>query len=51
MLLVGTPIETLKIHKIGWCEVGLKLEGILTNNVNENNLNNIMEYIMVSLDN
>ena len=40
-----------KIHKIDWCEGGLKLADIVTNNLGENNLNTIIKYIMVRLDN
>ena len=39
------------MHKIDWCEVGLKLTDIATKNVGENDLNPIMKYIMVRLDN
>ena len=39
-----------KMHKIDWCEGGLKLAYIATNNVGENDLNPIMKYIMVRLD-
>ena len=35
---------------IDWCEGGLKLAGIVTNNVCENDLNPSMKYIMVRLD-
>ena len=38
-----------KMHKIYWCEVGLKLSDIATNNVGENYLNPRMKYIMVKL--
>ena len=40
-----------KFHKIGWCEGGLKLTDIATNNVGENDLNTRMKYIMVRIDN
>ena len=40
-----------KIHNIDWCEGGLQLTGIETYNVGENDLNYIMKYIMVSIDN
>ena len=43
--------EKYKIHKIDWCEGGLKLAYIGTNNVGENDLTPIMKYIMVILDN
>ena len=39
------------MHKIDWCEGGLQLVYIVTNNVGENNLNLRMKYIMVRLDN
>ena len=40
-----------KIHKIEWCEGGLQLTDIATKNVDENNLNPRMKYIMVMVDN
>ena len=40
-----------KIYKIDWCEGGLQLADIVTNNVGENYLTPIMKYIMVILDN
>ena len=43
--------DKYKIHKIDWCEVGLQLADIETKNVGKNNLNHIMKYIMVWLDN
>ena len=43
--------ENCKMHKIDWCEGGLKLSDIATKNVGENDLNPIMKYTMVSLDN
>ena len=43
--------EKCKMHKIDWCEGGLQLSYISTNNVGENDLNTIMKYIMVSLYN
>ena len=43
--------EKLKMHRIDWCEVCLKLVGIATKNVGESYLNTIMKYIMVILDN
>ena len=43
--------DKLKLHKIDWCEGGLKLADIQTNNVGENDLNPIIKYIMVVLDN
>ena len=39
------------MHKINWCEGGLKLSDIATKNIGEHNLTPIMEYIMVRLDN
>ena len=43
--------ENWIMHKIDWCEGGLKLEDIATKNVGENDLNIRMKYIMVILDN
>ena len=43
--------ENHKMHKIDWCEGGMQLEDIATNNVGENYLNPRMKYIMVRLDN
>ena len=40
-----------KMHKIDWCEGGLKLEDIGTKNVGEPDLTTRMQYIMVRLDN
>ena len=42
--------EKCKMHNIDWCEGGLQLEDIVTNNDGENDLNPRMEYIMVRLD-
>ena len=39
------------MHKIDWCEGGLKLVDIATKNVGEDDLNSRMKYIMVRLDN
>ena len=39
------------MHKIDWCERGLKLAYITNNNVVENDLNPRIKYIMVGLDN
>ena len=39
------------MHKIDWCEGGLQLAYIATNNVGKNDLDPIMKYIMVRLDN
>ena len=43
--------EKCKIHKIDWCERGIKLADIETKNVGDNDLNTKMKYIMVRLDN
>ena len=43
--------ETCKMYNIDWCEGGLKLSGIATDNVGENYLTPRMKYIMVRLDN
>ena len=43
--------EKCKIHKIDWCEVGLQLVYIVTKNIGKNELNDIIKYIMVILDN
>ena len=40
-----------KMHNIDWCEGGLKLADIDTDNIGENDLNPRMKYIMVILDN
>ena len=42
--------EKCKMHKIDWCEGGLKLTEIATKNVGKNYLNPRMKYIMVRLD-
>ena len=39
------------MHNIDWCEGGLQLAYIATKNIGENDLNPIMKYIMVRLDN
>ena len=44
-------VENCKIHKIDWCEGGLKLADIATNNIGENDINPRMKYNMVRLDN
>ena len=44
-------IEKFKIHKLNWCEGGLKLAYIDTKNVGEPDLTPRMKYIMVRLDN
>ena len=43
--------EKWKIHKIDWCEGGLQLAYIVTNNVGEPDLTSRMKYIMVRLYN
>ena len=43
--------EKCKIHKMDWCEGGLQLEDIGTNNVSEPDLTPRMKYIMVILEN
>ena len=43
--------ENCKMHKIDWCEGGLQLSDIGTNNVSETDLTPRMKYIMVRLDN
>ena len=43
--------ENCKMHKIDWCEGGLQLADIGTNNVNEPEITPIMKYIMVRLEN
>ena len=43
--------EKCKIHKIDWCDGGLKLSDIDTKNVGEPDLTPGMQYIMVILDN
>ena len=39
------------MHKIDWCEGGLKLADIATKNVGEHDLTPRMKYIMVRIDN
>ena len=39
------------MYKIGWCEGGLQLEYIATENFGENYLNTRLKYIMVRIDN
>ena len=39
------------MHKIDWCELGLQLADIATNNVGEPDLTPRIKYIMVRLDN
>ena len=43
--------EKCKMHKIDWCEGGLQLVDIGTNNVSEPDLTPIMKYILVRLEN
>ena len=43
--------EKCKMHKIVWCEGGLKLADIATRNFGEHDLTPRMKYIMVRLDN
>ena len=43
--------EKWKMHKIDWCEGGLQLEDTATKNFGENDLNPIIKYIMIRLDN
>ena len=43
--------ENCKMHKIGWCERGLKLVDIATKNVGEHDLTPRMKYIMLILYN
>ena len=43
--------EKCKIHDIDWCEGGLQLEVIGTNNVSEYDLTPRMKYIILRLDN
>ena len=42
--------ENCKMHKIEWCERGLQLEDIATENVGENDFNSRMKYNIVRLD-
>ena len=39
------------MHKIEWCEIGLKLVDISTKNVDENDFNPRTKYIMLRLEN
>ena len=43
--------EKCKMYNIDWCEVGLQLADIGTNNVSEPDLTPKMKYIMVRLEN
>ena len=40
-----------KVHKIDWCEGGLQLADIGTNNISEPDLTPRMKYIMVRIEN
>ena len=42
--------EKWNMHKIDWCEGGLKLADIATNNVGDPDLTPRMKYIMVRLE-
>ena len=44
-------VEKFKINNIDWYEGGLQLADIATKNVEENDLNLIMKYIIVSIEN
>ena len=43
--------ENLKMHNIDWCEGGMQLSDIDTNNVGNHYLTPRIKYIMVRLDN
>ena len=43
--------EKCKMYKIDWCEVGLQLADIVTDNVSEPDLTPRMKYILVRLEN
>ena len=43
--------EKFKMHKTDWCEGGMQLADIGTNNVGEPDLTPRMKYIMVGLEN
>ena len=43
--------ENCNMHKNDWCEGGLQLADIVTNNVSETYLTPRMKYIMVRLEN
>ena len=47
----GSNGEKFKKHKIYWCEVGLQLADIGTNNLSEPDLTQRMKYIMAILEN
>ena len=42
--------DKYEMQKVDWCEGCIKLSDIATKNVGENDLNDIMKYIMVSLE-
>ena len=43
--------EKCKKHNIDWCEGGLQLADIATNNIGEHDLTPRMKYVMVRLEN
>ena len=43
--------EKYNMHKINWCEGGLKLADIGTKNISEPDITPRMKYIMVRLEN
>ena len=43
--------ENFKMENIDWCEGGLQLAEITTNNVGENDLNPTVKYFIVRLEN
>ena len=43
--------EKCKMHKTDWCEGGLQLADICTNNISEPDLTPRMKYIIVRLEN
>ena len=44
-------VEKCKMHKTDWCDGGLQLEDIATNNDGDPDLTPRIKYIMVILDN
>ena len=50
MHFVGN-VEKCKMHKIDWCEGGLQLEDVGTNNLSEPDITPRMKYITVRLEN
>ena len=48
---IARRVNFVSNGEIGWCEGGLKLADISTNNFGKNYLNPRMKYIMVRLDN